>query len=531
MGVIMTRQYQQTIDWLAQPANLVTLQGIGRGIEREALRIDQQGRLAQTPHPKALGSALTHPAITTDYAENLLELITPVARSIEQVFSQLATIHNFVGQQLENEWLWAASMPCAIADQLQVPIAQYGSSHMGQLKHIYRRGLGYRYNRIMQVIAGIHYNFSLPADFWSKLATKQGISHRQQDWQSAQYFALIRNFRRYSWLIYYLLGASPAVDASFIVNHQARQLMDSSEDTLFAPYSTCLRMSDIGYRSLAQASLDICYNSLPEYIHSLRQAVATSYPPYEKIGVKVSGEYNQLNANLLQIENEYYSAVRPKRVANSGEHPSQALARAGVEYIEVRSVDIDPFASFGLQPSSIAFLDLLLTYCLLQPSPQIAISECREIAANQCATIWQGRRPDLTLSQAGQTRPLQEWGQAICQQMQPLAQLLDQANRGQYYQQSLAEQLAKLADPQLTPSAKVLAAMTEQKLSFQTFAWQQSQLNTQAIKDYQADQQVYRQLSQQVKVSLAEQADLEQQDNQSNQSFEAFLADYFAYYI
>ncbi|MFZ3185316.1 MAG: glutamate--cysteine ligase, partial [Pseudomonas sp.] len=201
---------------LAEPANLPLLNQCLHGIERECLRVDGAGQLALTPHPPALGSALTHAQITTDYSESLLEFITPAEPDAAQTLADLEQIHRAAYSQLGDELLWSPSMPCPLPSEEQIPIARYGSSNIGKLKYVYRQGLALRYGKSMQCIAGIHYNFSLPEAIWPLLQSLDGDQQSARDYQSARYIGLIRNFRRYSWLLMYLFGASPALDAGFL---------------------------------------------------------------------------------------------------------------------------------------------------------------------------------------------------------------------------------------------------------------------------------------------------------------------------
>jgi glutamate--cysteine ligase len=304
---------------LSEPANLSLLQQCLHGIERECLRVTGEGRLAQTPHPEALGSALTHESITTDYSESLLEFITPALTDPAATLERLETIHRFAYSKLGNEFLWSPSMPCPLPAEEDIPIAYYGTSNIGRLKYVYRQGLALRYGRTMQCIAGIHYNFSLPAEFWPLLKAAEGSELDARDYQSSAYLALIRNFRRYSWLLMYLFGASPALDAGFL-RGQAHQLEQLDPKTLYLPYATSLRMSDLGYQSNAQAGLTPCYDNLTSYTDSLRKAVATPYPPYVEVGTHQNGEWVQLNTNILQIENEYYSNIRPTPASGRSRH-------------------------------------------------------------------------------------------------------------------------------------------------------------------------------------------------------------------
>lgn len=279
----MSELLNRRLALLGERANLSLLEQCLHGIERECLRVTSEGRLAQTPHPEALGSALTNEQITTDYSESLLEFITPALPDPADTLASLDKIHRFAYSKLGNEYLWSPSMPCPLPAEEDIPIAYYGTSNIGQLKYVYRKGLALRYGKTMQCIAGIHYNFSLPEKLWPLLRETEGFVGTDRDYQSFSYIALIRNFRRYSWLLMYLFGASPALDAGFL-RGRSHQLEPLDPDTLYLPYATSLRMSDLGYQSNAQAGLTPCYNDLASYTDSLRKAVATPYAPYVEVG-------------------------------------------------------------------------------------------------------------------------------------------------------------------------------------------------------------------------------------------------------
>ena len=380
----MSDQFSARLALMGERANLSLLAQCLHGIERECLRVDADGQLALTAHPAALGAALTHPQITTDYSESLLEFITPAEADPATTLADLEDIHRFAYSKLDGEYLWSPSMPGRLPEEEQIPIARYGSSHIGQLKYVYRKGLALRYGKTMQCIAGIHYNFSLPERLWQLQQQAEGDTSSARDYQSARYIALIRNFRRYSWLLMYLFGASPAIDAGFL-RGRPHQLQQLDADTLYLPYATSLRMSDLGYQSEAQAGLTPCYNDLTSYTDSLRQAVGTPYQPYVDIGSKKDGEWLQLNTHILQIENEYYSNIRPKRVTYSGERPIQALMARGVQYIEVRCLDINPFLPLGIDLAEARFLDAFLLFCALQDSSGLSCSKAKASASSPCA--------------------------------------------------------------------------------------------------------------------------------------------------
>lgn len=495
-----------------------------RGIEKEALRTTPTGEISQTGHPKALGSTLTHPYITTDYSEALVEFITPVNTSREETLNFLLDLHAFSLANLEqNELLWPASMPCKLDGNSSVPIAKYGTSNVGYMKEVYRQGLDTRYGRIMQSIAGIHYNLSFPEQLWELIAQLDGRPeiHTDKDWRSQKYFGLIRNFRRHSWLLMYLFGASPVADASFIAGLKNHPLTELAANTWGDSYATSLRMSDLGYQNQVQASLNICFNSIENYINTLQEAIDNPYPDYAKIGVKVGTEYRQLNTGILQIENEYYSDIRPKRVALAGEKPNQALRRAGVEYIEVRCLDINPLLTGGLDVEQMYFLDAFLLFCLLEPSPQLSQEACDKLKVNLQQSVNAGRAPNSLISQ----QPLLTQAQLLLERLLPVCELLDAADsEAAKFTNSWRNQLAKVKDPSLTPSAQVLKLSLEEggfvPAMLKLAKEQLSSLTSRPINKER--QESLNKLSVQ---SLAKQAALEAEEQID---FDTFLANYFA---
>ncbi|MDG2375535.1 MAG: glutamate--cysteine ligase, partial [Woeseiaceae bacterium] len=320
---------RERIHRLSEQGSRDIISGGRKGIEKESLRVLPDGRLVDTPHPSALGSALTNSYITTDFSEALLEFVTPAYANTWETLRVLCEIHQFTYDRMDDELLWVTSMPCLMTEDNDIPLAQYGTSNVGRMKTVYRKGLGHRYGKRMQTIAGIHYNYSLPEQFWSEFAELEGSTASVDDFRSAAYMGLVRNFRRYGWLILYLFGASPALCKSFL-GGQASDLEFFNENTLYRPFATSLRMSDLGYSNNSQAQLKISVNSVDQYIDDLTRAICKTAPEFEEIGVKVDGEYRQLRASQLQIENEFYSPIRPKRVARSGERPTSALRRRGV---------------------------------------------------------------------------------------------------------------------------------------------------------------------------------------------------------
>ena len=487
------------------------LRGILRGIEKEGLRVRPDGALASTPHPPALGAALTHPNITTDFSESQLELITDAHTTVEGLLQELTELHQFVYRNIGDELIWCASMPCKLPDEDGIPLGRYGHSNMGRMKTVYRQGLAHRYGRRMQTISGIHYNFSLPGEAWPLLQAVDGNADSLERYRDDAYFALIRNFRRHSWLLLLLHGASPAVCGTFVSGH-SHGLAEWETGTCFAPYGTSLRMGRLGYQSDAQTALAVSFNCIGSYARTLHRALTETYPPYEAIGLRDGDRYKQLATTLLQIENEFYGTIRPKRRIHPGERPLRALGLRGVEYVEVRLVDIDPFRPAGIGLAQMRLLDIFLLHCLLRDSPPDSPQEIAAMARNQRRIAERGRDPRLRLhrtaelfadesasaadvSGATPTPGLSadlaltdltpadltpaEWGTRLLRECEPIAAALDRAyadaNGGRAYRDALTAAAASLQDFNALPSTRVLLESDlAHARSFPAFALAQS---------------------------------------------------------
>lgn len=511
------------------PARNGLLGRLRRGIEKEGLRVDGDGAIVATPHPHALGSKLTHPHITTDYSEALLEYITPVYCRPADALAFLGDLLRFSYRHLDDEWIWPASMPSRLQGNDSIPIADYGTSNVGTMKHVYRKGLDARYGRIMQSIAGIHYNVSFPENLWPMLQELEGRQDESlQGYRSGRYFDLIRNFRRNSWLLLYLFGASPALDKSFLdgrENGRAAKLQPFGEETLKAPYATSLRMSDLGYQNKVQSQLKICFNSLSNYVGTLRHAISTEWPDYRRIGVDVDGEWRQLSANILQIENEYYSDIRPKRVARHDETPTQALEARGVEYIEVRCLDLNPFLPLGIDEPQMRFLDTFLFWCLLSESPWIPDEECDRLDDNRRLVVERGRDPALELQVGDRRMTVKARGHEILHGMREVAELLDAIEGDDLHVAAIDALAPRLDDPSLTPSARMLEAMQAHGGEWADFMTDLAKAQADQWRSTPMDEAREVLFAQQIETSHQQQQDIEAEDQVS---FAQFIADYFA---
>ena len=505
----------------AQATQVLT--GITRGYEKECLRVKPDGSLSQDFHPKALGSKLTHPWITTDYSEALLEFITPPSQDRAFPLAFLREIHSYAARHLGDELMWAGSMPGLLGEDKDIPLADYGSSNRAKIKRVYREGLGLRYGRHMQTIAGVHYNWSLPKEFWPVLYDCCKASGTMQDFISERYFGLIRNFLRYSWLIPYLFGASPAVSTSFLQGRKP-DLAPLGSDTLYGPFATSLRMSDLGYQNNVQAKLHVNFNSLAGYAQALDAAIHTPDPFYQAIGVKDGSRWKQLNANVLQIENEFYAGIRPKRIGKNGERPAIALQKYGVEYVEVRLFDLNPLIDVGIAPEQSSFADAFLLMCLMRDSPPITSREQSENDENKRRVVAHGRQPDLQLLVHNTEQAFRPLAHELFDDMMPFAKILDASYGSGNYARTLQGLRQRIDQPELTPSAVVLRGLQEHG-SLIDYTLHLSRLHQRQLLAQPLDAASEAKFAASAQGSLEEQQQLE---SRPQGDFDGYVAQYYA---
>ena len=525
-----SNQFDQRLELFSESEHRDLLCCNLRGIERETLRTDAAGRISQQPHPQALGSALTHPWITTDYSEALLEFITDPSPKVAAVLDQLKSVHQLTARNLpEGERLWQNSIPGILGNDEDIPVAQYGSSNIGQMKTIYRLGLGLRYGRKMQTISGVHFNFSIPTAAWSLLRTEDNSLLSLQEYKTEGYFGLIRNFRRWFWLLLYNMGASPIVSKCFVEGREHNlQPFPGDSDHLYLPYATSLRMGDLGYQSSAQDALYVCYNQVDEYIQSLKSALMEPYEPYSTLGNHdANGWRQQLSTAVLQIENEYYSTVRPKQTARSGETQLKALTERGVEYVEARCVDINPYSPLGIDESQINFIEVFLLTCLFEDSPETDKTEYGRILRNQKAVVNQGRQPGLVLECGDGDRPLNEWASDILEKMSAVAEVMDGLANDGRYKKTIEKTKAMVLEPELTPSARLISDIQSSGMSFLEWTIEQSNKFHQELVESPLDPDLEQGFIKQAAKSKKLQIETEQQDGTL---LEDFLSEYFDQY-
>lgn len=499
------------MDWfklLNKLSESAALDSSNKGLEREALRFVKGGRMALSSHPEAYGSALCHSSITTDFSEALLELVTPIFDKSDDLIHFLNNLHYFIHKNLpEGENLWSSSMPCDLVDD--IPIAEYGPSGAGEFRKVYRRGLSYRYGKKMQTIAGLHYNFSPSEDFWTNLA-KIKENENDQDFRSKHYFSLLRNFRSYNWFVNYLFGASPAFHESFsdLVDSELKEKI--GHETFCMPEAVSVRMSDAGYTTSRQGNLNISVNTLEEYTEGLQKAVTETDQQWAKLP-KVDDEGpTQLTDNFLQAEFEYYSTIRPKPNPKNPRRPLVALKQDGVEYIEVRTLDINPFEPLGICKAQIDFMEVFLYYLICkESSPET--DKSRECSRDNLMRVTvQGRKKDLRLRcPQNDEFDLHKACTRIFYDLKKVADILDKSRQTKDFSQAIAEIENRLTNSELLPSNRVIKALENE--SFLGLTEALSEQHQQSFKNFDADTKLQAAFQKASTLSLEKQKEIERE--------------------
>lgn len=427
----MQWNFDEMVEFFASENRRTVLNEGLHGLEKEGLRVQPNGDLAQTPHPVGLGSALTDPHITTDFSESQLELITPPLPSPKEALEFLGVLHRRVATHLpDGEMIWPFSAPCRLPDDSEIPIARYGDSPKARAKEIYRKGLAWRYGKTMQMLSGVHYNFSFSDKFWNLLLKQFGKGQARQKFINDNYLAIARNFMRHRWMLVYLFGASPVVDSSY----QCKMLAQDKANAI------SLRLSRCGYAN--PAKVKVSYNSFDQHLSDLETAVNTPYPPYTDLGLERNGEPIQLNDHLLQIINEYYASVRLKATIEKIDLlPS--LKQNGVQYLELRLFDINPFMAYGVDLKQLYFTHLFVLFCLFSNNPPMTEQDLDEATQRQEEVALRGR--DLST----------EWRQELCDmlnRMRPIATLMQPCYAG-----IIDHYIHSCEDPSELPWARVMS--------------------------------------------------------------------------
>ena len=446
------------------------------GLEREAQRVTQSGDLAMTPHPAVFGSKAENPHITTDFAESQIEMITSPCTSPEEAYRELRAYHEMVEGGIGDEFLWPISMPPRLPEENDIPIARFSETASGTNANIYRNGLALRYGKKMQMISGIHFNYSFDEDLIDILHTRFGDGQTRRDFMDDLYFSVARNFLRYRWLLIYLFGASPHCDPTYysVVKKEIKMVQKccpTRYDLFFrnvSQHATSLRVSRFGYDNPNRKNQKIHYNSMSEYARKLHELMSTRSPQYAKLGMYRNGSQVQLSENVLQKESEYYSSIRLKQTVSSGECQLNALLSRGVKYLEVRILDCNPYDKMGISVEQMHFMHVFLLYCLFTKSPRITEAEHRRLNENHQLVALMGRDEPLILSRAKEDISLEAWGGEIMDGLHEIAGLMDSdtGSESESYRMVVERQREKLTDRSLLPSEIMHKEMTRLHMNY-----------------------------------------------------------------
>ena len=509
----MTRSLGETLSLLADKGDINLENSISRGIEKESLRVSKNNTISTTDHPTSLGSALTNKYITTDFSEALLELITPTHSSVEDVLKNLGEICKFVVEETP-ETIWPSSIPCKIESDDSIRLADYGTSNSGLLKTLYRSGLSYRYGSMMQTVSGIHYNFSFSDAFFENLRGEEDL----QTFKNKSYLSLIRNFRRNAWMILYLFGSSPVVPKTFITNRK-NFLQELNEEDLFLEYATCLRMSELGYMSKAQDNLYIAYNNIDEYLKDLKNALTKEHKRYGEVGVIKEGKRIQINTSIIQIENEYYSSIRPKRVTPAGERPINVLRNEGIDYVEIRALDNNTYLPSGIDEDTSYFLEAYLIGCFFGEDRKSTQDEIKELLVNWENVVKEGRNPDLKLLKNKEKIAVKDAGMKVIDSLRDTFEQMppEMSNYVEKVMKSLDKQEEKLNDASLTPSGLIVDHLKNGNKTWEELNLELAKKHANSLKSLETD---LNYLSEEAKSSLETFKKLEKHQEEE---FEVYL--------
>ena len=444
------------------------------GIERETHRINSDGSIALTPHPKVLATKKASQSITLDFAESQLEFMTKPHDKIEKVIDELNKIYDFTKKQINDELMWPFSMPPVLPDEEDIPIARFPHLADGQDKETYREGLSVRYGKKIQMISGIHYNYSFSDQLIDQLHQAMAPEQSRQAFINQLYMKISRNVLTYRWLITYLFGASPVVDQSY--RSVFNEKMQACQSEWFSQtfdikeidrYATSLRTSRFGYSTAIEDKYHISYNSLTEHINDLRHVLSIDNPKYEKIGVNKNGRRIQLNTKELQSEAEFYAPIRFRQVQKEDETLLDALEQRGIQYFELRLLDLNPFDKLAITKEQLQFIHLFVLYCLFEESNELTEIQQMNANQNQQLVALLGRKPNLTLiNQLGENVLLEKWALEIIEKIDRIACLLDEAIGTDKYMPIVCQMKGNIENPSLILSQQMVNEMTNANQTF-----------------------------------------------------------------
>ena len=399
------------------------------GIEWECLRATSDGKLSLTPHPSVFGDKLTNPLVTTDFSESQIEIITPTFDSIDEAFDTFSFLSDVVNSSLpDDEYLWFQSLPCILPYYEDIPIAQY--SEEGQDSQKYREELARKYGLQKQMISGVHFNFSFSDETLREMYDAMGCDLTCQEFKNEVYLKITRNYLRYCWLIIYLTGCSIGTHKSFSAD--CIHLMDAQDDfgSYYSTHGPSFRNASCGYKNLKEL-----------------------YPSYDSVNEFVRDVNQFIDDGDLSEAKELYTQIRlkpkdPKDFLNS-------LEKDGIQYVEIRTLDINPFYKCGLVKHDMNFLHLFLIYMLVKSESDYANWQ-KEAKINEERTAEHAYDEDMRLLKDGVEVTLKDWASEIINEMYGMCDVL---NLDGYQTLNLMHDRVK--NPDLTYGKRLLKLIEE----------------------------------------------------------------------
>lgn len=355
------------------------------GVERETLRIDREGKLALTKHPKVFECKISHPYITTDFSESQIELITPTVNTVEETYSFLNLLYDITALEIKDELLWPQSMPCSIPEDDFIPVADYGDCGNGKGASDYRKKLLKKYGGKKQLISGIHYNFSFNEELIKDLYKILGKEEDYREFRDNIYLKVVRNYLRYRWLLIYLLGGTTIMHESFgdkcVVN-----LDKVSKDGFSNDGAVSYRNSECGYKNHIDLYPD--YGSVKDYVTSINRFI---------------------DDKLIDSHKELYTQIRLKAIDNT--KFLESLLNDGINYLEIRSIDINPFSKAGISLEDLNFINIFTIYLLIKE--ESSYETWQQEAQNNQNIISMYGQMDVVLNKNGKTISKKDWALEI----------------------------------------------------------------------------------------------------------------------
>ncbi|WP_415348692.1 bifunctional glutamate--cysteine ligase GshA/glutathione synthetase GshB, partial [Clostridium perfringens] len=402
------------------------------GLEKENVRVTERGNLALTPHPKAFGDREKNAYIKTDFSESQLEMVTPVCNTLEEVYSFICNLNKVVSLEImkNGEFLWPQSNPPILPREEEIPIAKLSNRE----DELYRENLSYKYGKKKQVISGIHYNFSFKEEFIELLYKELKVEKDFREFKDDIYLRMARNFQKYHWLLIYLTGASPVFHESYIeeIKEEGEKL---GEDSYYIKDDTSLRNSSYGYKN--KKDYYISYNSIGEYASDIK---------------------NLVKDKEIQSIKEYYNPIRLKSLGS--EDMLESLLHKGIDYLEVRLLDLDPLSIQGVSKETLYLVHLFMIYTLLKENKEITYKDQEEFFKNHDMVALKGRNEEAVIYENGVPVLLKDKGREILSEMGEIVEILFSNN--EEFKNVIKRALEKINNPHDTISEKLIKDIKEE---------------------------------------------------------------------